>query len=77
MIDILNSNNWDNKFILLQDISNRNLNLSEKERFMIHKTVTAIFMIYEGLLKNEFNKSQLSWIKDHLDILKQLLNYQH
>lgn len=75
MIDILNGNNWDNKFILLQDISNRNLNLSEKECFMIHKTVTAIFMMYEDLLKNEFTESQLSWIKDHLDILKQLLNY--
>ena len=71
MIDILNGNNWDNKFILLQDISNRNLNLSEKECFMIHKTVTAIFMMYEGLLKNELSRMQITYNEKALEDRKE------
>lgn len=77
MIDILKGNNWDNKFLLLSDIYNRNLNLSEKEIALVRKTARGIMMIYEGLLKNEFTESQLLWIKDHIDMLKQLMNYQH
>lgn len=75
MIDILKGNNWDNKFLLLSDIYNRNLNLSEKEIALVRKTAIGIMMVYEGLLKNEFTESQLLWIKDHIDMLKQLMNY--
>lgn len=75
MIDILKGNNWDNKFLLLSDIYNRNLNLSEKEIALVRKTARGIMMIYEGLLKNEFTEPQLLWIKDHVDMLKQLMNY--